>query len=99
MAESGAVTFEGNILAGQSFTVSAAAGGSEVAGTGEGCGFAETANTLAGTTNINGCTASANVSVSEPDPWVMVSVSCPLGMLGFRRVRSNNVLTRHFARI
>jgi hypothetical protein len=33
MAESGAVTFEGNILAGQGFTVSAAAGGSEVAGT------------------------------------------------------------------
>jgi hypothetical protein len=87
MAESGAVTFEGNILAGQSFTVSAEAGCSEVAGTVEGCVFAETANTLAGT-NINGCTASANVSVSAPGPWAMVSASCPLGMLGIAKSSS-----------
>jgi hypothetical protein len=99
VGSSGPITFEGNILAGQSFTMSAAAGGSGVlAGTVNGCVFAETANTLAGTTDIGGCTASANVSVPEPAPWAMVSVGCLIGMLGLRRVRSNNVLTLRFAR-
>jgi hypothetical protein len=53
---SGPQTFDGNILAGTSFTMSAASGGSGVlAGTINGCVFAETANTLAGETDINGC--------------------------------------------
>ena len=57
----GPVTFDGNILAGTSFTMSANPGGSGVlAGTINGCVFAETANTLAGTTQINGCLATGS---------------------------------------
>lgn len=96
----GPITFEGNILAGQSFTMSAAAGGSGIlAGTVNGCVFAETANTLAGTTNIGGCTSSASASVPEPGSWTMVGVGCLIGMLGWRRTRTNNMPTRQFARI
>jgi len=63
---SGPITFDGDILAGQSFTMSAASGGSGVlAGTINGCVFAETANTLAGTTNVNGCSATASTA---PEP-------------------------------
>jgi hypothetical protein len=56
VGSSGPITFDGNVLAGQSFTMSAASGGSGVlAGTIDGCAFAETANTLAGQTTVNGC--------------------------------------------
>jgi Ice-binding-like/PEP-CTERM motif len=49
-------TFDGSILAGTSFTMSAASGGSgTLAGTIDGCVFSETANTLAGETNVGGC--------------------------------------------
>jgi len=100
VGSSGPITFEGNILAGQAFTMSAAAGGSAVlAGTVDGCVFAETANTLAGTTNVGGCASEANADVPEPGPWGLVSVSCLLGILGSRRARSNHMLTRHFARV
>jgi len=48
--------FDGSILAGTSFTMSAISGGSGVlAGTVNGCVFSETANTLAGETNVSGC--------------------------------------------
>lgn len=63
---SGPIDFSGNILAGQSFTMSAGSGGSGVlAGTINGCVFAGTANTLAGTTNVGGC-SSSNTSTPEP---------------------------------
>jgi hypothetical protein len=63
---SGPITFDGDILAGQSFTMSAASGGSgALAGTINGCVFAETANTLAGTTKVNGCSATASTT---PEP-------------------------------
>jgi len=64
VGSSGAITFDGNILAGESFTMSAAAGGSGVlAGTINGCVFAKTANTLAGTTDVGGCG-----SAGTPEP-------------------------------
>jgi hypothetical protein len=60
------ITWDGNVLAGTSFTMSANTGGSGVlAGTVNGCVFAETANTLAGQTQINGCSSNAS-SVPEP---------------------------------
>jgi hypothetical protein len=84
---SGAETFDGNILAGQSFTMSAGSGGTGVlAGTINGCVFSETANTLAGTTNVNGC-AGANSSVPEPQSSALVGFGCLLGILAWRRSR------------
>jgi len=56
VGSSGPITFDGNILAGDTFTMSAATGGSgTLAGTINGCVFAENANTLAGTTDVGGC--------------------------------------------
>ncbi|MCU1338581.1 MAG: hypothetical protein JWO19_4162 [Bryobacterales bacterium] len=73
VGSSGPITFDGNILAGQSFTMSAAAGGSgTLAGTINGCVFAETANTLAGTTNVNGCRGTAAAAVPEPTTLSML---------------------------
>lgn len=68
VASSAPIVFDGNILSGSSFTMSAASGGSGVlAGTINGCVFATTANTLAGETNVNGCSASGATSgVPEP---------------------------------
>jgi hypothetical protein len=70
VGSSGAITFDGNILAGTSFTMSAASGGSgTLAGTINGCVFADTANTLGGTTDVNGCSAtSAGGSTSPTTP-------------------------------
>ena len=53
----GHIDFDGNILAGSTFTMSAAAGGSGVlAGTINGCVFSDTGtNTLAGSTDVLGC--------------------------------------------
>jgi hypothetical protein len=82
----GPVTFDGNILAGTSFTMSANPGGSGVlAGTINGCVFAETANTLAGTTQVGGCSAAA--AVPEPGTSVLVALGL-LGALGLIRLRS-----------
>ncbi len=68
----GPVTFDGSILAGTSFTMSANPGGSGVlAGTVNGCVFAETANTLAGTTLVTGCLAGDNGGTggtASPEP-------------------------------
>ena len=83
---SGPITFYGDILAGQAFTMSAASGGSGVlAGTINGCVFAETANTLAGTTNVNGCSATAGSAVPEPASLGLVSLG--LGILSWRKFR------------
>jgi hypothetical protein len=79
--------FDGSILAGTSFTMSAAdrEGGSGVlAGTINGCVFAETANTLAGLTDVNGCGG----SVPEPGSSGLVSLGCLLGIfLVWRKLR------------
>jgi hypothetical protein len=86
VGSSGPIVFEGNVLAGQSFTMSAAAGGSGIlAGTVNGCVFAETANTLAGTTNIGGCAGSTSVVVPEPGLWGLIGMSCLLGIITLRR--------------
>jgi hypothetical protein len=86
---SGPITFDGDILAGQAFTMSAASGGSgDLAGTINGCVFAETANTLAGTTNVNGCSATGSGTVPEPGSSGMVSLGLLLGILAWRKLRS-----------
>jgi hypothetical protein len=97
--------FDGSILAGTSFTMSASGlpGGSGVlAGTINGCVFAETANTLAGETDVNGCFGgglpgggpggggsggSSGGSVPEPGSSGLVSLGCLLGILAWRRFR------------
>jgi hypothetical protein len=74
----GPVTWEGSILAGTDFTMSANPGGSGVlAGTIDGCVFAEAANTLAGTTHIGGCSASAS-AVPEPGTSFSMALGCLL---------------------
>jgi hypothetical protein len=88
-------TFEGSILAGTSFTMSAQSGGSGVlAGTIDGCVFSETANTLAGQTIVNGCVGGgipgggpAVGSVPEPGSSGLVSLGCLLGILAWRKLR------------
>jgi hypothetical protein len=87
-------TFEGSILAGTSFTMSAAdrEGGSGVlAGTIDGCVFAETANTLAGQTTVNGCVGGGlpggGPGVPEPGSSGLVGLACLLGILAWRKAR------------
>jgi hypothetical protein len=66
VGSSGPIVFDGSILAGDTFTMSAGSGGSgTLAGTINGCVFAENANTLAGTTNVGGC---AHTSAGPPTP-------------------------------
>ena len=78
-------TFDGSILAGTSFTMSAASGGSgTLAGTIDGCVFSETANTLAGDTNVGGCASTGSGSGSTPEPsssWLLGTGLLGLGLL------------------
>jgi len=87
VGSSGPITFDGDILAGSSFTMSAASGGSGVlAGTINGCVFAETANTLAGQTNVNGCSSAS--SVPEPgSAGLLMILGGLLGILAWTRKR------------
>jgi len=74
VGSSGPITFDGDILAGTSFTMSAGSGGSGVlAGTINGCVFAETANTLAAETNVVGCaaTGAGGTPPAVPEPGSM----------------------------
>ena len=91
VGSSGAITFDGNILAGDTFTMSAAEGGSGVlAGTINSCVFARNGNTLAGTTDVGGCAAtSANGSSSVPEPGSagLVSLGGLIGILAWRKLR------------
>ncbi|MGD0772269.1 MAG: ice-binding family protein [Candidatus Solibacter sp.] len=83
------VTWDGNILAGRNFTMSAGTGGSgPLAGTINGCVFAETTATLGGTTDIGGCTASTFSGAPEPGSSGLVALGCLLGGLGLRKFRS-----------
>ena len=82
VGSSGPITFAGSILAGGSITISAASGGSGVlAGTINGCLFAETANTLAGTTDVTGCGAEIT---PEPGTAGLVGFGGLLGLLAWR---------------
>ncbi len=64
---SGPLVFDGNILAGQSFTMSTTSGGSGMfTGTINGCVFAEGSDTLAGATDITGCNFDDPVGAPEP---------------------------------
>ena len=92
VGSSGPIIFDGDILAGTSFTMSAAAGGSgTLAGTINGCVFARTANTLAGETNVNGCSPSS--AVPEPgSAGLLFSLGGLLGILAWVRTR-RQVLT------
>jgi len=68
--------------------MSAAAGGSDVlAGTINGCVFAENANTLAGTTDIGGCNSAGGGSVSEPGTLSLLSMGLGAGFLMLRKFR------------
>ena len=88
VGSSGPITFEGNVLAGESFTMSAASGGSGVlAGTINGCVYAQTANTLAGTTNVGGC-KNAVSAIPEPGSAGLVGLGCILGGLVLRKFRA-----------
>jgi Ice-binding-like len=81
------VTWDGSILAGTSFTMSANTGGSGVlAGTINGCVFAESGTaTLAGTTDINGCTSSSISSTPEPGTAGLFVIGCLLAAWCSRR--------------
>jgi hypothetical protein len=77
------LTWDGNILAGD-FTMSASTGGSGVlAGTINGCVLVVNANTLAGQTVVNGCSANSS-SVPEPGSAAMLSLGCLAVALGLK---------------
>jgi hypothetical protein len=79
-------TFDGDILGQTSFTMSAGTGGSGVlAGTINGCVYVETANTLAGETDITGCSSSAVTETPEPGSAGLAAFGCLLGALYVRR--------------
>jgi hypothetical protein len=80
-------TFDGNILAGDTFTMSA----SSPTGTIDGCVFAENANTLASTTDVDGCSGYTANGVPEPGSMILVSLACVLGIWRLRSLR----LRRH----
>ena len=85
---SGPITFDGNILAGDTFSMSAAGGGSGVlAGTIDGCVFAENANTLGGRTDVGGCSDTAG-RVPEPGTLTLLSLGLGAGCLLLRKFRS-----------
>ena len=64
------VIWDGDILAGTSFTIASIGPSSDLGGTINGCVFAETANTLAGKTNVNGCSAAVNVAPEPASAWL-----------------------------
>ena len=95
VGSSGAITFDGSILAGDTFTMSAASGGSGVlAGTINGCVFSENANTLAGQTDVNGCVGGGSGggpggggNAPEPGSAGLMSLGCLLGIVAWRKFR------------
>lgn len=82
------VTWDGSILAGTSFTMSSIGPTSALAGTINGCVFAETANTLAGYTQVGGCAASSS-AVPEPGTFGLMTLGGLLGMFSLRARKSS----------
>ncbi len=85
-----AINWDGNILVGGNFTMSAGEAGSGVlAGTLNGCVFAETVDKLAAFTKVMGCADYATFippgEVPEPGSLGLVSLGCLLGILVARR--------------
>jgi hypothetical protein len=89
VGNSGPVVFDGNILAGQSFAISTAGGGSGMPlGTINGCVFAEGSETLTGYTNINGCSFDDPAVAPEPGTAGMVGFGFLAGIfLALRKLR------------
>jgi hypothetical protein len=95
VGSSGPIAFDGNILAGTSFTMSAGSGGSGVlAGTINGCVYAETANTLAGMTDVNGPCVSSSSGVPEPGTATLLSMGLLLSLIVYGRQSRKQALTR-----
>jgi Ice-binding-like/PEP-CTERM motif len=95
----GPVTFDGNILAGSTFTESANPGGSGVlAGTINGCVFAENAATLAGKTQINGCQASGTGPNSGTGPDSTVPEPASFALMGLGLALTLAASTRRLQR-
>jgi hypothetical protein len=84
-----AETWDGSILAGTSFTMSSIGPSSALAGTINGCVLTETANTLAGKTQVNGCSAA---SVPEPGSLGLMSLGGLLGLLARRKLEASQEL-------
>jgi type VI secretion system secreted protein VgrG len=78
------MVWDGNILAG-TFTMSGNSG--DLSGTINGCVLTVNANTLANTTDINGCYATGE-SVPEPGSLGLVTLGGLLGALGLRKLRA-----------
>jgi hypothetical protein len=84
------ITWDGNILAGSTggtFTMSSIGPTSALAGTVNGCVFANAANTLAGETDVNGCFAGDVSGTPEPGTAGLVSLGGLLGV-GLLRIRA-----------
>jgi hypothetical protein len=81
----------GGLLTLRKLRGSSAAGGSGVlAGTIDGCVFADTANTLAGQTIVGGCSSTSSISgVPEPGSAGLASLGGLLGLLAWRKFRVN----------
>jgi hypothetical protein len=96
VGSSGPITFDGNILAGTSFTMSAATGGSgTLAGTINGCVYAETANTLAGTTDVKGpCASTGGGGVPEPGTATLLGMGLLLSLIVYGRQSRKRALAR-----
>jgi hypothetical protein len=80
ISPSGPIDFDGSILAGGTFTMSAPGSGSS-SGAIDGCVFSVNANTLAAGTDVNGCSASG---VPEPGTAGLMSLAL-LGILASRK--------------
>jgi hypothetical protein len=85
----GPSTWDGDILTGRNFTMSAIPGGSgTLTGQINGCVFAESANTLAGTTDIGGCNSTQSTgAIPEPGTAGLMSVGGLLGVWWLRKRR------------
>jgi hypothetical protein len=70
------IVWDGDIIAGGTFTISSIGPSSALGGIINGCVFSTNANTLAGTTEVNGCSA---VDAPEPGSAALVGLGLPGG--------------------